>query len=603
MAKIIYACSRKTPFGENDESRIYAICARLSPDNLSRPASHKIVVNGTLAYGIANYQGASVRGDSVLLGCLYGEGARWESPGEERPDGSYALFRSSADFLEAASDAAASRTIWYYFDDAHFIASTSQRAIIMFLGGLQFDERIISWMLPTGTLGPHLSWDKRIKRLPPDASVALDRRRWSLSVDSKPVAFTPLGKTHAEHRESLQREIREVVRSLGRSGAIDFKSYVLPLSGGYDSRGILCLLRDPELPPDLRTVTWGLEASLDRRGNDAAVARELAGKVGARHRYFHTDIGNEPAGAIIDRFIACGEGRVDHLSGYMDGLETWRKLLEEEGCRGIIRGDEGFGWIPVSSELTVRLAVGMALCADYRNLADVIERFGLPEQEFPVDLQRKKEETLEAWRDRLYHAYRMPTILAALSDIKYSYVEIVNPLLARSILYRVRTVPDSLRTNKALFKEIINAISPEVPYANEGANASPSTILRNKEIVELMREKLSSDEARRIFGGDFLDYVLGQMRDEGSSASKKPDRYWGSIKRLVPRFIKNRIRDVAAKPSLNGNVLAFRVFLVVRMHEILNADCEEVTRTATLDSNASAGPCRLPPVNSFQSIA
>jgi len=589
MAKVIYAFSRKTPFSNNDSRKLRKICARLEPDNLLSPVQHKVKVNGALAYGIVNDKDTAISGNSVLLGCIYGKDECWENPRKTYPDGSYAIFRDSKDCLEVVSDAAASRTIWYYFNDEYFVASTSQRAIIMFLGSFDFDDQTIPWMLSTGSLGPSLSWDKRVKRVPPESSVVLDKERWSISLNRQPIVFSQKKRSHSDHKELLMNEIRAVIQSINSSRYINFNDYVLPLSGGYDSRGILCFLTESSVPNRLRTITWGLEQNIARVGNDAAVAKELASKVNVEHKYFHTDIGREPIEKVIDRFIYCGEGRVDHLSGYMDGLEIWRRLLEEEKTSGIIRGDEGFGWIPVSSELTARLSVGIGLCSDYRNLNIINGRFKFPKQDFPLDLRRTKDETLDAWRDRLYHAYRLPTILAALSDIKYSYVEIINPLLSRSILHRVRELPDSLRTDKALFKEIVDSVGPKVQYAKEGANASLMNILRSQEIVELMRNKFQSEGAKRVFGGDFLEYVYGLIREESNESKKASKKPWANIKSLVPRSIKNRIRDLVAKPSLDNNLLAFRVFLILRMNEILRSDCEIMTTDeATINTGLAA---------------
>ena len=132
-------------------------------------------------------------------------------------------------------------------------------------------------------------------------------------------------------------------------------------------------------------------------------------------------------------------------------MQIWREM-NASGVVGIIRGDEGFGWSSVTSEMTVRHSVGCALCSDFANLAEVIGKFGLAPQDVPAELLRGEGESLAAWRDRLYHVYRLPTVLAALSDIKFAYVEQINPLLARPILQRVRELPDRLRTNKTLFR-------------------------------------------------------------------------------------------------------------------------------------------------------
>ena len=575
MAKIIYAYSRRVPFGPAEEARLRAICRRLEPDNLSRPGSHQVAVRGQLAFGIANVngRGAVVRGGNVLLGCLYGEDQAWERPQKDYPDGSFAILRTLGQRVEAVSDAAASRTLWYYCDDERFVASTSQRAIVMFLGQFDFDERVIPWMLSAGSLGPALSWDRRIRRLPPESSVVLDTERWSIALRTRPIVFAPSDRPRSEHKALLAGEIRAVMRSLVRSPQFSFEHYLLPLSGGYDSRAILCLLAEHGVPANLKAITWGLEESLQRRGNDAAIAAELARKIGVRHRYFRTDVSAEPVEKIIERFVRCAEGRTDHLAAYMDGLETWRRLLEEEGCSGIIRGDEGFGWVPVSSEAGVRINAGIGLCADFRNLEDLVERFGFSAQELPPALARQKGETLEAWRDRLYHAYRLPTVLAALSDIKQSYVEVINPLLARGILHRVRELPDRLRTGKALFKQIVDSIGPDVPYASEGANASPDRLLARSDIAALLRAEIGSQQARCTFDERFIAHVLRGLRDRPASAGASRSKGWGKrLKGLMPRSLRTRLRELVSKPVLDPGVLAFRVFLVLKMRRLLESD-------------------------------
>lgn len=322
----------------------------------------------------------------------------------------------------------------------------------------------------------------------------------------------------------------------------------------------------------LKTITWGLSESINENGNDAKVAAELAQTLNVQHSYFHTDISREPIEQIIDRFILCGEGRIDHLAGYMDGLEIWRRLAAEEGIYGVIRGDEGFGWLPVSSELTVRYAIGCALCSDYANLENISRDFGIPAQEFPLEFLRKSEESLESWRDRLYHSFRLPTILAALSDIKYSYVEVINPLLSRVILKQVRELPDSSRTNKSLFKEIVKEISPSIPYASKEANAMPQNLLKKKEIVEVIKNKIQSESAKHIFNEDFINYILAHVQTEGLSNQKTTGKFKKTAKSLIPGFIKNRIRDTGLKAKVDGNTLAFRVYIIVRMNEILSAE-------------------------------
>lgn len=570
MSKVIYACSRSRSFDSKDKMRISEICKKLEPDNISPPVNHKISYNDRIAFGIMNPPKSIICNDtSLLLGYLYEQSGRWYEPLSEFPDGSYALFRDSPDYLEVVSDPAASRTIWYYFDDNLFISSTSQRAIILFIGNFVFDERVIPWILSTGSLGPELSWDKRLQRLGPDSSVILDKENWSISTKQNPINFAEVSRSDSEHQRLLTNAIKKTIESLKN---INYNEWVLPLSGGYDSRGILCFIKDNGgNTEDLQTITWGLKDSIKEQGNDAKVAEDLARILGVHHSYYHTNISEEPIEKVIDRFILCGEGRIDHLSGYMDGFEIWRKL-HEDGVQGIIRGDEGFGWSPALSELSVLQSVGCNLCSNIPNLKNITTEYGFPTQELPVDLEMKEGESLEQWRDRLYHVFRLPTILAALSDLKFSYVEVINPLISRSILHQVRELPDHLRTNKVLFKSIVNTIGPNIAYADKGANLPPRDILRKKEVVNLLKQKIQSEHARDIFGPDFVSFILkGIKTGSVNQASKRSLEQ--KIIRLIPPFIKNRVSKVYS-PAIDGNILAFRAYIIIRMHEILSNDCK-----------------------------
>lgn len=215
MSKVIYACSRDFSFTEKENLQLQKICAALTPDNLISPLQHRISVSDQIAFAITNHHFLFQELDeSLLLGSIFDQQNSWHKPKTEFPDGSYAIFRNDEDFIEIVSDFAASRTIWYYFDENIFITSTSQRAIILFLRDFKFDSRVIPWMLSTGTLGPELSWDTRIRRIPPDASVILDKTNWAISLHQNEVIFLPQSISSVEQKQLLTNAIRKSIESL-----------------------------------------------------------------------------------------------------------------------------------------------------------------------------------------------------------------------------------------------------------------------------------------------------------------------------------------------------------------------------------------------------
>jgi hypothetical protein len=569
MAKLIYVCTRDPKECEQLVKTVAFACGAISPDNIF-PHSEKIFAEDGIVFGVTN-PSATIRinGKSVVIGKIDDPSDRWALPGTEIPDGNFAVIRGDNDSVELISDAVGSRTIWYYKDDRIFIASTSQRAIISILGSFQLDERAISWVLSTGTLGPSFSWDRRLIRVSVDSLVKISRSSWKLTTASKSIEFDALPISDSGHEELLESTIDAAFKAIN----VDLSNWVLPLSGGYDSRAILCyLLKNIASERELKCITWGVESALTEKGNDAFIAKSLAAHFNITHSFYQMDLSVEAPKKILDRFILNGEGRIDHLAGYMDGFQLWKALFEH-GVQGVIRGDEAFGWLPVSSPEEVLRLAGIQLCSDFSNLKNCDE-FQLPDQEIPSNLWRRDTESLPTWRDRLYQEHRIPVLLAALSDLKAPYLELMNPLLSKRILAVVRRLPDHLRTDKVLFKKLVSRISPRIGFAKTGANAAPEEILRKSEIVEILRNELKSGRAELLVPLALIDNVLRNIHVSDGPAKPKHQSLAGRLKDTVPSSIKEFLRRKGIKPLLDWNILAFRIYLISRMNAVLTADAK-----------------------------
>lgn len=575
MSKVICAHFKTRPEKDIDK-KLISICKKIEPDNI-RANPPKIVRGDTSITAIMNpVSTLTIFEDSILLGNAFTSTDKpWYSCAPEEIDGSFAIFRNRTGISECITDSVASRTIWYYYDSNMFLAATSQRAIILFLESFKFNEQCIPWMLSTGSLGPEHSWDKRISCIPPYSKLVLDKKNWKIKIKTKPISFKSSKSSRRLYRKQLYEAITNTIKKL----QIDQKKWTLPLSGGYDSRGLLhFLLKTSKEKPS--TITWGLKASRLEKNNDAYIAKKVAKALGVSNKYYHTNLSNkESTENIFKRFILNGEGRIDHIGGYMDGFHIWKTLFGSN-VEGIIRGDVGFGMSKYVSNLyNVKYTVGIATCSDYINVNRLCKKYGLPIQKIPHDLEIKSNETLEGWRDRLYHQFRIPTILAALSDLKLGYIEQITPLLSNNILELARNTPDKLRTDKKLFREIVNSFEPKLEYATKGANENYTNILKKREVVELLKEMLSSIDAKKIFPASFLEDIIGKLKTEPMNKRKKNTIKESLIlfaKKKTPNSIKKLIPVKKPYLSLDNNLLAFRLYIIIFMHRLLQNETSHI---------------------------
>jgi hypothetical protein len=285
------------------------------------------------------------------------------------------------------------------------------------------------------------------------------------------------------------------------------------------------------------------------------------------------DSNADAAEVVLDRFLAAGEGRVARISGYVDGFRIWKTLFDE-GYDGIIRGDEAFGSVPVHTSFAVRYTAGLTTLADYFP-REVRETFELPEQHLPPPLERSPNETLATWRDRLYQQFRVPTMLAGLTDVKTAYVEVGNPLLARSVLDCVRALPDELRTEKCLWRELVGAQLPDVALATRVAIPSLAEVLADRRVQEILLAELTSERSTSV--------LSPLLRARCCAALRAASRALGSVRResrsrpIFLRAVPARLRAAVhhwrvGRAAIEPLVLAFRAFVAARMHAQLRAD-------------------------------
>lgn len=543
MAQVVLACSRDSAWRVD----VDALAAALGSDRAVTVSDDPTAVLAVIGDSQA-VQVDRVPNPSVRLGAF-----------------DHARLSVAADEARVDADAVASRTIWWVHTDDLFVASTSQRAVTLLLGSYVPEPNARTWMLSSGTLGPGLAWDRRVRPVAAGGSVRLDRRRWTVEVTESPVRFAcePISVRAAAAR--LDEELERTAESLSR---LDWSHWTLALSGGVDSRALLLML---DGRPQPATVTWAAPGDVERRGSDAQVAASLARHTGAPHRVIELDGAARDPRDVVERFVLAGEGRIDHLAGYVDGMALW-DTLRDQGHAGIVRGDEVFGWQAVHTPAGARHAVGLTTLHDLDQFGlvrdEVFEAWG--PQDLPGGLRRRPSQSLASWRDALYQAFRAPAILAALTQVKSSHVELAAPLLTSGLVELVRSMPDRSRTEKQAFRRWVAVRTPRVPYANRTAKVTvgghvaasgvaPHLLDVVRTGADVIPSGLLSELERRVAGGP--------ARSSSWRAAARD-----VAQRSVPRSVRRQVRERVLARTVDWHQVLLRTYIVVRMDQVLRQD-------------------------------
>ncbi|MBW1695567.1 MAG: hypothetical protein JRH18_00125 [Deltaproteobacteria bacterium] len=570
MAKLVLICYKDDRMRDNFREEAEHLSQRLTPDNIRHVSPLTIVRDGIHIAVFGETTATPIEETGVAMGYLHRPDKNWFRPLANIPEGSFALFRANRRFIELATDVVGSRAVWYAQTPEMFIAATSQRAIVYFLQSFEPNEQAFAWMLSAGTLGPGLSWDRRARFLPPHSRLLLDRFSWSLSLNAPLTIFEAAPLSKREQGRQLEEAIEDVLQEVH----FDPGQWVLPLSGGYDSR--LLLLRLKDRFPALKCVTWGRQGALSQKWNDARIARDLCRVLDVTHEYFVTEISVEPIEKLFGRFLALGEGRIDHLEAYLDGFYVW-KHLSEKGVKGIIRGDECFGSRCLYSELDFRKFVFATMIPDYEEFREM----KLPasfDQVWPESMRVRRHETLETWRDRLYCEYYFPYALSALNDLKLSYVEIINPFIFRRIVDRVRKMPDSLRTEKAVFRQIVKRRSPKVPFSRYPAIDLQRNYLKAKAVREFLSDHLFSAHCRTVLPHTLISKTMENLNNNHSGGISQRFPIIRTLRPLLPpRMIKMIKKSLSLKERIDYFDLGLRCCIVGNMTALLSRDARALS--------------------------
>jgi ASC-1-like (ASCH) protein len=575
LSKILTICFKEGAIDQDIDRKIRILSKHIVPDNIT-PKPPKIIRNRWVVSVLINpCDSLPVNNSGICMGHMINPGVTWWKIGTDIPDGSFALIRCDDNEIELITDSVGSRTIWYIKTNDLFIASTSQRAIIIWLQEFVPTENVYAWVLSSGILGPGLSWDKRIRCLPSKSRLRFNKKKWDQNITKDKISFRKSELSMKAHHIELLDSLNNVFEHLN----IDISKWILTLSGGRDSRTVLVLLLNHLSKP--KCITWGTKSSLKKRQSDAYIANKLAEQFNLEFEYCEIEYFKD-LNKTIDRVLRFGEGRIDNISAYIDGFKIWKQIYES-GMYGIIRGDEAFGYRPIENSKDLKVVsakMGLTKLTEYSNLKPLKSVLSEFKQEIPEFLNRNEDETVDEWRDRMDHEFQMPLKYAALNDLKLSYVEIITPLLSNSIMECVKRTPSELRTDKTLFKNIVQDLGPNIEFAKTESFPSIHEVVYIPELVDIMVEELRESRSKELLSKELIEFLVKNIKHK----INKNARLYYLIKRNIKEKkigksiikLKKTMRPKKHKGNtsltIDINLLAFLAFIICKMNKLLKND-------------------------------
>ena len=360
--------------------------------------------------------------------------------------------------------------------------------------------------------------------------------------DYLPASVTAADQGIGVYQEELAHLLRAAVRKRSR----DVDKAVFPISGGYDSRGILGCVREFYSGP-LNTVSWGTDE--DDPGADAAIGRKVSEYFGTRHRFLRRDAGylieglergvHESDAANADSFLHPHEPALIHE-------------LRSSGYPLLFRGDESFGYRgPAVSAMEAAARVGVCGLAQYPDLFPLFNDGLLPE--VLRDQQQTCQRVIESspsfgdWsitKDWLYLNQRLFRSLNFSHYNKLAILEARNPWFDRDVFEFYGRIPVKYRYDKSLYRSTLQFMFPDlmskIPIAGRNSLERWSESLRrDTSFLAYARQHLVQDRSpiHAIWRPDAIGGWIDAY-ERGSSSAPARVRMIGAIKPLVRSYLK-----------------------------------------------------------------
>ena len=478
-----------------------------------------------------------------------------ESGGRTAPEGSYLLFAHDGvrNVATLTADHYASRPVFVRVADDAVLFAPELRALAL-LAGSRFEHRAETVL--TFLLNGHLLADQTpfagVDSLPPGTTLVVAdgrvsyARHWEYRL--RPAADS------ADDAETVER-LAALLRDAARRQVALHTPLLIPISGGWDSRGILAAVHEAGAR-DIQTVSWGVEE--ETPGTDAFVGRALARHFGVRHTFLRRESGDLPDD--LDRMLSRMEGLTDDAALHHNELRIIERARDELGATVLLRGDECFGFGgPAETETEAFRRVAIHSPDD----VPLVRR--LLKQDVAPDLLARatgvmreisascREADFLDRKDSFYFHQRLRHYLNRSTYYKLSVLEVQNPWLDRPILDFVATIPRRLRLDKQLYRLALPVMYPalrSIPFATRHSLEDWGDVIRgSSRIREYLADQLlgSRNRFHDLIDVAPLDGLLTGILAGTAAAAPPGSSKLRAILRRSPRLYRFLKRSVAGR--------------------------------------------------------
>ena len=486
-------------------------------------------------------------------------------------DGSFVVFVQSPKGTLIFNDHYGSRPLFYQEQDGYLRFSPEPKSFI--LRG-EIDWTAVGHFICIGHLISDQSYIKGVRALKP--GTALEVRANAVEsfrhYDYVPCVESATDKGLDYYSDALSEALLEAVRKR----LTHIESAIVPISGGYDSRGILaCLMRLNV--GRLRTVSWGTDETTTDA--DAAIGRTLAEHFGTEHRFVRRE--SESFIRDIAEMVNAVDGMTDDPAMHHNELHTMRRIRDEMGGEYLFRGDEVFGFGGAAA--SDKEALGRIGIYEAGDFPDVLRLFRpdfqrqLPTESKELFSKMTKEcpfSDYSARKDYFYFTQRLCNYLNRASYYKMRVLEVTNPWLDKCVLAVLASAPVAYRVKKALYRYTISKMFPDLgkfPIARRSSLEDwPALIRQRKDLQEFFCDHLLGSESAffDVFDRSQFRRAVEVILAGGTTRSVNTQMLHGAkeaIRRLLPglyKAIKGKALNHLPAGTVPADQLLFRLLVM-----------------------------------------